>query len=80
MIHVTIDVIPHGNEAARRTVHDVYIANTTGEISEIANYAYQVKSVSGESFYEGAGTLEGFERSRGHLALVTAVLNKIEAM
>lgn len=79
MIHVMIDVLPHGNEAGRRTVHEVLIANTTGEVSKIASYAYQIKTVSNDgSFRDATGTLEGFERDRGHLALVTAVLNKIE--
>ena len=82
-IRVTVELIPYGDESKAEVLDKLYIENTGHGDKEIGIYRYALMhrdhpDTIPKEFLELTGTLTGFSRGRGRLALVTEVLNKIE--
>jgi len=77
MIRITIELLPGGSEARKKTIASGIIANTTGAgAKKRADYLYQFAGKTGRIQY--AGGLENFPRkSYGVWKLLYRCLNEI---
>lgn len=81
-LRVTVELIPHGDESKASVIDRLYIENTGEGNREIGIYRYALMhrdhpDTVPPDFLESTGTLSGFARGRGRLALVCEILNKI---
>lgn len=81
-LRVTIELIPHGDESKASVIGRIDIENTNAGTHELGIYDYSfvcsdANSQHHSTFAQASGTLHGFHRRLGSLALVHAVLNRI---
>lgn len=69
---VEINVWPQGNQLLESSVANIEIINASAT-GDVADYTYTI-NVYSPQWATHTGTIIGFERSRGALALVAAVL------
>ncbi len=77
MLRVTLEIIPFGSESAKETISTIEIVNvgTSPNRPAYGNYAFRIKNLSTGTIIEN--NVHNFDRSRGALALLKTVLDKI---
>ena len=77
-ILVTIELIPYGNKRKKKKIGELYIVNNGSGNSILGNYDFEIKGLeldsNGKVVRWHKGSLKGFDRGRGHLALLKEVL------
>jgi hypothetical protein len=74
MLRVTIELVPHGIEAAARPIATLLLANDGEGTYESGNYAY-VYGYTDRDATMARGTIKKFPRSQGAWALIRKILN-----
>jgi hypothetical protein len=73
MLRITIELVPFGREAYKRTIAGINIINDgTGDV-DIGNYKYELMDDHGDSI---KGKLKGHNRQQSVFKILQAVLNK----
>ncbi len=75
MLRVTVELLPYGIVAARRTLHLVDIADVGGT-PEVADYAFRVATLDAQGRRHWSRTYRhrGHRRADGALGLLAAIL------
>jgi len=74
MLRVTIEVVPFGMEEAKRTLHEIEIANVCEFGDNSADYSVRERGSKMDPY-----AVVGFDRGRGALALVAEATRVLEA-
>lgn len=77
MLRATLEIIPFGAESAKETISTIEIVNigTNANRPDFGNYVFKIKNLSTGTIIENS--VHNFDRSRGALALLKTVLDKI---
>lgn len=73
MLRVTLEIVPFGNEAHKRTIGEVEIVNDGTGNPSVGNYG---ATLNLGSSLTGITRVQGFPRRMGALELLRVVLNK----
>jgi hypothetical protein len=74
MIHVVVELWPGGEQAKKRVLATMAIANVS-ELAEVSNYRYSVdETFLSKPATSGSGEIANHHRSHGALRLVQRVL------
>lgn len=73
VLEITLNLVPHGIREAERNIGKITIINTGEGTTEFGNYDYKIEIPSRSVEIEGH--CEGFDRSRGAMNLLKAILN-----
>lgn len=77
MLHITVDIVPFGNEALRRRLGDVKIANQHTDHENVGHYHVELEADLMPATTKKSTNLR-YARSRGWLGLVARALTRLE--
>jgi len=80
MLRITIEVVPFGNEARKRTIGVGEIANVSKIGEDVADYVVAFRSTDWPEGHAMTGRVKNHLRSRGFWPLVAAALNNVLKM
>lgn len=78
MIRVTFEIVPGGNEAAKRKINQLEITNVNTD-GITASYWYELQTYRHDMNTIRDGEIVGFDRNSGALELVRLALAQLEA-
>ena len=73
MLRITIELVPFGREAYKRTIGGMNIINDGTGDNDTGNYKYELMDDRGDSI---KGKLKGHNRNQSVFRILKAVLNK----
>lgn len=77
MLHITVDIVPFGNEALRRRLGDVKIANQHTDTENVGWYQIDLDADNLPAKAKKSTNFR-YPRSRGWLGLVAQALTRLE--